>query len=139
MSENTFIVQFLVEFIYKFVKEQKFPSLEQLGRWPELCEVVDEGNGRVTMYYSSKYVLYAAASTKELKPILLVLHHRHERLSMLKWDNEDDEMRPVMRFSKGNRTVYYAVEHEHTEALFQRYAVHLKEVDEHEVYYYEDE
>lgn len=115
-------------------KEQRFPSFKDLGKWPELCEIVDEGDGRVTMYFSSKFIMHAVATRKELEAIYPVLHFRQEKFSMLKCYIDEDEYRPVLRFSEGNLTKYYVSEHEHAESLFQKFAVHLVEIDEDEVF-----
>lgn len=108
-------------------------SLEEMGRWPEVCEVSAEKDGNLTLRFCNKSILNAVATVDCLEAILPVLYYRQERCSLLKWYDSEEDMNPVMRFADGDKVRYFAVVHEHTEELFCNYAVHLKEIDESEV------
>ena len=119
-------------------KEPKLPTIDQVSKWYELCDISEdeEEENSLIMRFSSKEILCAVAATEFLKTIFAVLHYRQERFTMLKWNDEDGDMHPVIRFSERGRTRYYAVMYEHTESFFGKYAVHLTEVDKREVYIY---
>lgn len=122
-------------------KEPRLLTIEQVGKWYELCDITEdeENENSIIMRYSSKEILHSVGATEFIKTILAVLHYRQERFSLLKWNDEYGDMHPVMRFSERGKTRYYAVEYEHTEAISFKYAVHLTEVDEAEVYNYKVE
>lgn len=119
-------------------KDLTIISLKTMGSYPDVCEVSDEKDGNITLRFCNKIILNSVATVDCLEAILPVLYYRQERFSLLKWFDSEGGMNPVMRFSDGDEIRYFAVVNEHTQELYWKYTVHLKELSATEVEQYEE-
>lgn len=111
-------------------------TLDDISRYPDVCDVVRHEDGKVSLYFPNKYIMNAAVSVKDRPAIFPILYVRQELSTAVKYFDDYNETSGVIRFATPTgEEEYYIVEYSHTESEFLRYEIILTPIDPEEAVY----
>ena len=117
-------------------KDKVLFTLDDMGRYPEVCEIVRHDDGKISLMFCNKYIMNAAISVKARPAMFPVLLFRQELYTGIKYFDDDGESYAVIRFAnESGETDYYRIDYAHTESEFLRYEIILVPIEPEDAEY----